>query len=113
MSPTPTPKRGRSSREPWKAPRDRRELVKAIGAGAAVVVLSIGAVLFLGRDHLGSDESTPTTPVQTSPAGSVTTPTTPVTPDSTPPASAPAGETLTPTPSATDTSTSVPGAPTP
>ncbi|MGZ8764317.1 MAG: hypothetical protein ACXW2C_01300 [Acidimicrobiia bacterium] len=108
MSPTrPTAKRPRRSREPWKAPRDRRELLKSIGAATAVVVLSVGAVLFLGRDHLGSDDAPPSTPVTTSPTGSVTTPTTPATPDTTPPASippastppdssAPAGETPTP-----------------
>ncbi len=100
MSPTtPTPKRARSSREPWRAPRDRKELMKAIGAAAAVVVLSVGAVLFLGRDHLGSDDTSPVTPVPTTPVDSTpTTPTTPVTPDTAPAtgSSTPAGETLTP-----------------
>jgi hypothetical protein len=78
--------------------------VKAIGAAAIVVLLSIGAVLFLGREYLGDDDTTPVTPVPTAPAtptGSDTTPTTPtapVTPDTAPAtgSSAPAGETLTP-----------------
>jgi hypothetical protein len=97
MSPTkPAPKRPRSSREAYHAPRDRKELMKTIGAAAAVVVLSIGAVLFLGRDHLGDDDTAPVTPVPTAPAGSGTAPTTPTTPDTTPPSSAPAGENLTP-----------------
>lgn len=104
MSPTtPTPKRARSSREPWQAPRDRKQLVKAIGAAAIVVVLSIGAVLFLGREYLG-DDATPVTPVPTAPVPTApvdttpTTPTTPVTPDTAPAtgSSTPAGETLTP-----------------
>jgi len=100
MSPTtPTPKKARSSREPWQAPRDRKELVKAIGAAAIVVVLSIGAVLFLGREYLGDDNATPVTPVPTAPVDTTpTTPTTPVTPDTAPAtgSSTPAGETLTP-----------------
>ena len=117
--PNAPPKRNRSARESWHPPRDRKELMKAIGAGAAVVLLSIGAVLFLGRDHLGSDDSTPTTPVPTSPVGSVTTPTAPGTPDTTPVAgtppdsSAPAGgEPVAPT-GDTSASTTVPGAPAP
>jgi hypothetical protein len=121
MSPSapsvPPPKRARRSREAYKPPRDRKELAKAIGAGAAVVVLSLGAVLFLGRDHLGSDSPAPVTTVTTLPAGSATTPT--VVPGTTPPAgtptptSAPAGsETATPT-AAPATSTTLPGAPTP
>jgi hypothetical protein len=103
MSPTkPAPKRARSSREPWRPPRDRAELMKSIGAAAAVVLLSVGAVLFLGRDHLGSDDTTPVTPANTTPLDTTpttpTTPTAPTTPDTAPATgtSTPAGETLTP-----------------
>ena len=88
MSPSvpsaPPPKRARKSRETYKPPRDRKELMKAIGAGFAVVVLSLGAVLFLGRDHLGSNSTTPVTTVTTIPAGGSTTPTS-ATPGTTPP----------------------------
>jgi hypothetical protein len=66
----PNPKRGRASREPYKAPRDRAELGKAIAAAAIVVVLSVGAVVFLGRDEIWSDD--PETP----PATQLTIPTT-------------------------------------
>ena len=119
MSPSaPPPKRARKSRQAYKPPRDRKELMTAIGAGFAVVVLSLGAVLFLGRDHLGSNSTTPVTTVTTIPAGGSTTPTS-ATPGTTPPlstppdSSAPAGsETVTPTDSSS-TSTTLPGAPTP
>ena len=123
MSPSsPAPKRARSSREPWRPPRDRAELLKAIGAGAGVVVISIGAVLFLGRDHLGGD-STPTTPVPTVPADGSSTTTTPggstpgattapTVPGATPDSSAPQGSETTPSTDPAVTTT-LPGAPTP
>jgi hypothetical protein len=93
--------------------------MKAIGAGAGIVLLSVGGVLFLGRDHLGGGDSTPSTPVPTAPAGGSTTSSTPgattaptVVPG-TPDSSAPQGsETVPPSDGSTGTTT-LPGAPTP
>ncbi len=114
----PPPKRARSSREPYRPPRETKELVKAVGAGVCVVVLSLGAVLFLGRDHLGNDSTAPVSTVTTIPSGTPATPPSAVpgtsAPAGTPPASsAPAGRETPPPTSAPSASTTLPGAPKP
>jgi hypothetical protein len=111
--PKPTPKRTPTSREPYKPPRDRKELLIAIGAGAAVVLVSIGVVLFLGRDDLGSGSSTPTPPVATTPSTpAASTPAASTPAASTPAASIPPASSETPLPAGTTAST-LPGAPAP
>jgi hypothetical protein len=80
------PARGRTGRDAYKPPRDRAELWKAIAAGAGVVLLTAGAVVFLGRDEIWSDDPAETpAPTQLS-LPTTTAPTATSLPAGTPPA---------------------------